>query len=886
VGYNRVILTPRLWVILLGFGLALPIGPAWAAQESPAAGRKQAVAVRVAGDAIRLDGRLDEAAWASAIPITDFVQKEPEEGAPPSEGLAVRIVYDDGGLYVGARLSKGPASPLQAPMGRRDRGEQAEHFLVALDTFLDRRTAYVFGVTAAGVRLDRFHPGDDEAVFDEGFDPVWAAETALDADGWTAELWIPFSQLRFTARPAHIWGLNLQRFTPSRNEQAYWVPVPRTTKGWASRFGELRGVEGLRSTRRIEVLPYVAGSSTINGNRDRDNPFDDGRNLSSRGGADLKVGLGPNLTLDATVNPDFGQVEADPAEVNLTAFETTFTEKRTFFVEGAQLLNLRPIDNLFYSRRVGAPPLAPASGDFVDYPAAAAIIAAAKVTGRLASGTSLGMLAAVTDEESARVGTRGSAVTSKVRVAPRTMLGLARIQQEFGPNASTVSGMITFLHRDVERGDPLASLLARSALTGGSDALLRFKGGEYELNSHVAFSAISGDAPAIERVQRSSAHYFQRPDQTYAMLDPTRTSMAGFKTGSMLERTGGRHWLWYVSTQVESPEFETNDLGRLRSSDAVVLNADLRFRETQPGPAFRSYAIGSTSMNEWNFAGDRQIASLAGYVNLTWNNFWYSALTVTRAARILDQRLTRGGPLMETPRGWTFDLQLRNSSAASTGWSTQAVVGTNEDGGSSLRVEGSLTVRPGARWQFSVEPTTERQVSTQQYVSTLDEGRAETFGRRYVFSSIDRSTYSMQFRLGYTFRPDMNLDVYAEPFAASGRYYGPGELAAPTARQLREYGLAPDTSATELPGGGWLITDGDARFRLENRDFNLRSFRSNVVLRWEWRPGSTLYVVWQQNRRESDGVGRRIDLGDVFGSLTAEGSNAFVVKTSVWFPIR
>ena len=863
----------------------LTSGPA--AQDrvnNPTGGRKQARAVRVPNGAIHVDGRVDEEAWHRATPITDFIQKEPNEGIPPTEQMEVRFVHDDGAIYVGARMYKREGAPVQAPMSRRDRGEQAEYILVSLDTFLDRRTAYAFGVTASGVRIDRFNPRDDETTPDEGFDPVWEAKTTVDEHGWTAELWIPFSQLRFNEQTDRVWGLNVQRFTPTLNEDDYWVPVPRTQKGWASRFGDLRGIEGLHSSRRIEILPYLAGASTVTANRDPSNPFDDGRNLKSHGGADFKVGLGPSLTLDAAVNPDFGQVEADPAEVNLSAFETIFTEKRPFFVEGARLLNLGPVDNFFYSRRIGAQPTGLASGDFVDYPRSNTIVAAGKVTGRLASGTSVGILGALTDEEIAKTSNRGFPAIAAVRVAPRTAYGVARVQQEFGPAASTVSAMVTAVHRDVQPGDPLAALLARSAFTASSDSVLRFKGGQYELSSYGGVAYVAGRAAAIERVQRSSARYLQRPDKDYAPFDPTRTSLQGYKAGALFERTGGTHWIWNVKNDYESPGFESNDIGRLRSADGIQIIGDLRYRETQPGRALRNYWIGVNQTNEWNYGGDRQIGSLQLYANQSWKNFWNTQMSVTSNFRTLDERLTRGGPLMEVPRGWTADVQLRNSAAARTGWSGRITVSSIEDGGLMNRFIGHVSVRPGPRWQLSLDPTLLRQVDSQQYVSTQNGGRAETFGKRYIFSSIDRSTYSTQLRLNYTFKPDINLDVYAEPFAASGHYYNLGELAAAGSRQ-RRYGTS-GTSVASQPDGSLLVTEGNSTFKLDNNDFRVQSFRSNIVLRWEWRPGSTLYLVWQQDRRVSEAIGQRIGLRDPFRSLTAPGTNFFVVKTSFWLPVR
>ena len=852
------------------------------AQGPDDAPRKQAAAVRVPAGSIRVDGRLDDDAWRGAVPITDFIQKEPVEGAAPVEATEVRVAYDDEALFIGARMHDRGRVPIQAPLARRDEdAEQAEHLLVALDTFLDRRTAYVFGVTAAGVRMDRYHPRDDEEEYDEDWNPVWQARTQVGEDGWTAELWIPFSQLRFNENEEHVWGLNLQRFAPTRNEMDYWSPVPRTQQAWASRFGDLRGIARLRPPRRIEVLPYVGGASTVNADRDTRNPFDDGRNLTSRAGLDLKVGLGPNLTLDATFNPDFGQIEADPSEVNLTASETFFDEKRPFFTEGARLLNMPHATNFFYSRRIGAAPAPPSFGDFVDSPREARILGAAKLTGRLPSGTSLGMMAAVTDEGFASVAHLDPARVERVRVAPRTAYGLVRVQQEFGASGSTAAVMATAVHRDLEEGDPLAAVLVRNAFGAAADTILRFRDGQYELRSFAGLTVVSGDARALGRIQRSSVHYFQRPDRTYWLYDPTRTQMAGSKFGIAVERTGGRHWLWSSDLQVESPGFEANDIGRLSSADGIVLTSTLHYRETVPGARFRNYSVGLVQANDWNRAFDRQVGSVRAEAEVTFLNFWTAGLSTGPDLRLMSATLTRGGPLMGGPGGWTTIATLASRAAARTVWTATATAATDELGGSLVDAGGTLSFRPGSRWRLSLGPRYVRETDPRQYVATLDGGRAETYGRRYVFSSIERSTLSAQLRVGYTPRPDLDVDLYAEPFAASGRYDDFGELPASRARDLRVYGTGGTTIALQ-PDGSRTVTDGDAVFTLRDPDFAVRSFRSSLVLRWEWRPGSLLHLVWQQDRRASEGWSGRAGLDDVFRSLGAPGRNVFAVKVSYW----
>jgi Domain of unknown function (DUF5916) len=856
----------------------LCVAAAATAQVSQDNGRKQAHAMRVPSGAINVDGRLDDAAWRDAPPITDFVQREPTEGAPPTDRMEVRFVYDNDALYVGARMFSD--APIQAPMGRRDNGEQAEHLRVSLDTYLDRRTASTFGTTATGVRLDTYYSSDRPWDSDDSFDPVWQARTSMDAQGWSAELWIPFSQLRFTERSPQVWGLNVQRWVPSRNEEVYWSLVARTEERWASLFGDLQGIDGITPSRRLELMPYVASSSHLIGNRDRNDPFTGGGNLEGRAGLDAKVGLGSNLTLEATVNPDFGQVEADPAEVNLSAFETFFDERRPFFVEGNDLLEGN-VNDYFYSRRIGAAPAGRASGEFVDYPGTSTILGAAKLTGRLESGLSVGMLGAITDEESARTFNFPS-VFGRTKVAPRTTYGVTRLQQQFGSAGSTTALMATAVHRDLAAGDPLASLLTRNAFTLSSDSVFRLRDGDYEAELNAGVTYVNGEAAAIDRLQRASARYLQRPDADYTSYDPQRTSMTGTKLTAGIERNNAEHWSWDVGTEIVSPEFETNDIGRLSLVDGIIGEAEIEYQETVPGRWWRQYSFALSARHDWNYGGELQRSEFEPSVNITWPNFWQTELSGTINRRSQDERLTRGGPSMEKPANWEMQLSVESSDASRTRGEFEVTYGRNEDGGLLFNASGGITMQPGSRWQLSIEPQYERELDTQQFVTALAGGGPPTYGNRYAFAHIDRSTYSTQFRWNYTFKPDLTLDFYGEPFAASGRYSHIGELLVARSRQIRLYGT-DGTTLSALPDGTRRVTDGASSFLLRNSDFNVQSFRSNLVLRWEWRAGSTLYLVWQQDSESEILAPQRVSAGDMFGSFGRRGDSFFAIKVAYWF---
>ena len=471
------------------------------------------------------------------------MQKIPVEGAAPSVATEVRVVYDDDALYVGARLRRSDPSAIKTSVTRRDGDSDAEVFTISLDTYLDKRTAYSFSLSSGGVRGDFYHSQDSEDSGREAqFDPVWSASARVDAEGWTAEMRIPFSQLRFNAAPEQTWGMQLTRNVADKSERAQWVLIPVSAAGYASLFGQLDGIAGIPPARRLELLPYVASDLTYRANINPANPFNE--RTGARAGGDLKVGLGPNLTLDATINPDFGQVEADPAVVNLTAFETVFDERRPFFIEGNELLTGRGQSFIgrpswFYSRRIGAAPRGIATGDFVNAPTNTTIISAAKVTGRLASGLSVGALAAVTPREYAETFDIASNSTGRTAVEPPSVFGVMRLQQEFGAQQSNVGVSLTQVRRSLDARGGLNALLPSNAVAGGADWKLRYMQGMYEITGWVGGSRVDGDAAAIARLQRSSAHYFQRPDQDHISYDPTRTSLTGTSASLRLDKNAG-----------------------------------------------------------------------------------------------------------------------------------------------------------------------------------------------------------------------------------------------------------------------------------------------------------------------------------------------------------
>lgn len=829
---------------------------------------------------ISIDGHLDDDAWTRAAWRSDFTQKEPVEGGEPSGRTEVAFLYDDHALYVGARMLTGSAPRVPTTVTRRDQFSNAEHLVIALDTYHDRRTAYSFVISSGGVRSDYYHPADGEGERDYTWDPVWQARTTVDSTGWIAEVRIPFSQLRFTAAGSQTWGVQINRWMPHADEDVYWIVIPKNETGWSSRFGLLTGIEGVRPPRRVELLPYIAGNGTFE-DAPAGDPFNDGSRTRGRAGADFKMGLGPNLTFDATVNPDFGQVEADPAEVNLSAFETFFDERRPFFTEGAQLLRGNG-PGYFYSRRIGQSPRGDALGDFVDRPDNATILGAGKVSGRLRGGTSVAFLTAFTDREVARTYDGTADRFGEAVIEPFTAYGVGRVQQEFGRDQSVAGFSLTAVKRNLDDA-ALESVLADHAITGGGDWNLRFKGGTYEVGGFVGFSHVAGDEAAILRIQRAPAHFFQRPDATEFTLDSSRTSLTGWAAGVNASKNAGKHWLWSVSGNAESPQFELNDVGQLQSANDLEATGQLRYRVTQPGRLFHRWSSNYWLGRGWNHGGVARWTETSLGNSFTFRNYWRLFLGVFGSLGGQSDDLTRGGPLMGDQKGIGGDVELYTPEGRSVIGGVSFGWYEDEAGGWRRSVRGELVVRPVPRVRLSLEPGYRKETVSRQFVGTETGGTAATFGTRYQFAYVDRTTLSASIRVNYAFTPDLSLELYGEPFAASGRYFDFGELPAARSHDLRRYGT-DGTTVTRMPDGSRVVTDGAQSFTIGDRDFNVLSFRSNLVLRWEWRPGSTLFLVWQQDRSgdATRGVGAR----SLWDSFKADGRHFLAVKVTYWVAAR
>ena len=820
------------------------------AAVNPAARTIDAVAIAHAAVEMRIDGQFDEPGWADATSTAGFRQREPAEGVAATHETDVRVVFDLDAIYVAVRAVDPEPERIVGLLTRRDDQSPSDWISILIDSYHDRRTAFEFGVNPAGVKFDRYWFNDNNN--DRGWDAVWDAAVHRTAAGWQAEFRIPFSQLRFRAEAPPSVGFAVVRTVAHANETATWPLLAKSASGYVSSFGELRGLQVAGSSRRLELVPYVL-AQVETAPTEAQNPLVPATDPGMTLGVDLKYRLTQGLTLTGTINPDFGQVEADPAVVNLGAFETFFEERRPFFVEGSGNFSFQ---NLFYSRRIGRQPQraleAPADG-FVTQPTNSTVLAATKVTGR-AGPFAIGVLNAITGPEFGTMASGAHFVRSRSPVEPTTSYSVARLSREFA-NKSRVSGMITSTNRRLN--DEL-QFLADHAVTGAVDADLRMSSDRYSLSGFWAGSSVHGSALAIDRLQRNNVHSFQRPDADHLDYDPTRTSLDGHSGGLSFSKISGQTTRGNVNLGYRSPGYDVNDLGFQNRADEIWQNAWLQLRSERHGQYVRFKNINFNQWSGFNFGGDR---SQLGYnVNSHWtlNSGWGFGSGVTYNRERFSDRHTRGGPGALVPGGLSQWGYADSDSRRAVAFNVFGSWFNDLDGSRNWETNVGVTVRPASSLTLNPRIEFSRNVNRTQWIENLD----DDLGTHYVFGRIDQTTVALSVRANFTMRPTLTLQIYARPFASAGAYSDFKKLVD---------GRAPEDADRYAPFA----------YR-DNPNFNVLSFRSTNVLRWEYSPGSALFVVWQQGREDrlSDGRFRwDRDFGD---ALAAPAANTILVKISRW----
>jgi len=868
-----------------------------------------AEALRLETDII-LDGRLDERAWQRATPATGFRQIQPDEGAAASLPTEVRILFDDRALYVGARMSQ--PGGMVAPLARRDQlldasGDNGsfnslttDKLIVRLDPYHNHLDDVWFEVNPRGAKGEKFNG-------DSSWDPVWEATASSDSLGWTAELRIPFSQLRFSPDSLQTWGLQIWRYIDHLNEQDMWSFRPRNAPSGPAFYGHLQGLVIPEQPRQLEVLPYAVTGSRFDRAASGD-PYADGADMRLNFGADVKYLLTTNLTLDATINPDFGQVEVDPSVLNLSAFETYYDEKRPFFVAGSSAFWFGGMRCMFcsnssslgafYSRRIGRPPqLAGYVEDestYADVPETTSILGAAKITGRTDGGYTIGVLNALTGQETAHyVTSAGGPETSQI-VEPLTNYFVGRMKKELRDGATTVGGILTSVAR--RTADPVVDhRLHRHAEAVGLDWHHTWKGREYSWMGSTLLTNVSGSSEALLRTQRSSARYFQRPDRQVTDdglfgtgYDPDATSLRGYGLFTRVGKDSGGILRWELMANVRSPGFENNDLAFLSKADYTWLNGNVGINLTTPTTWYRSLFSTIGGALEHNFDGDRTRTALQAFYGMEFPNYWNLRTFWIHEEPSFDDRLTRGGPVVKRA-GYDFGhFQVSTDARAPVVFDVQ-IRGSRGIGNDtrSFTFAPGVALKPASNVFVQLSPSFSYDENDAQYVTTIDDPTVGAFyGSRYVFGLIRTRTLSLSTRVNWTFTPDLTLQLFAQPFVASGDYSSFREFAAPRTLDKRVYGEDMGTIEYREEENRYQVDPDGAgsapAFSFGNPDFTTGALRGTAVLRWEYRPGSTLFFVWTQQRSGYDPVGD-LDFGRARTAIFDQRPmNVFQVKLTYW----
>ena len=825
-----------------------------------------------------IDGKLDDDCWKTGEWAGDFTQWIPKEGAKPSQETQFKILYDDKNLYVAIRAFDKEPKKISRKGGRRDLliGEQAG---VNFDSYHDHRTGFEFSVTAAGQKVDLILTNPMEADFN--WNAVWYVKTGLEDSAWVAEYEIPLSQLRYSKDKEQVWGMHVWRWIDRLSEESDWEPQSSTSPGMLYLFGELHGIKDLPKSRRIEIMPYTLGKlKTFD--KVPQNPFaKNGHSFMGNVGLDAKIGLSSNFTADLTVNPDFGQVESDPSVMNLTAFETLYEEKRPFFLEGSNIFKFELGDaNLFYTRRIGHTPVYHPeleTNQYIDYPDNTSILSAVKISGKSKNGLAVGILHSLTAGENAQLSTNG--IKKDLRVEPLTSYTVGRVQQDFNEGTTVLGGIITSTNRFIN--DPYLEFQNQNAFTGGVDLLHQWNKKEFYLDAKIIGSTINGSAEAIRNLQLSSARYYQRPDVNYLHYDPTRTQLSG--QGGRVKIGKGSKGLWRYSSEFNwrSPGLDLNDIGFMQMADLVSQETEVSYFVNKPVSIFRTYSAAVHQSNNWDYGLNYLYSGLFLTSKFEFLNQWMVSPSVHFRNEGYDNRVLRGGEAMRLPALWEGSLEFHTDMAKKFIISLNATreAAQNENYRNSF-VQATVTTIPYNVLKLTASVNYSENMDNLQYVDTKILGT----DIKYILAHLNQKTLGATFRVDYNITPEISIQYYGSPFASVGKYSKLKEVTNPRATS---YSDRFKLLNTQFVNNTYQVaeTNETPAYSVNNPDFTFNQFRSNLVFRWEYRPGSQIFFVWGNERTgwkndSNSKVGRAVsDLKDV------SPTNIFLIKLSYWFSL-
>ncbi|MEQ8238252.1 MAG: DUF5916 domain-containing protein [Cyclobacteriaceae bacterium] len=839
------------------------------------------------GLAPKIDGKLDEPSWEKVEWSGDYTEWSPEENTAPTEQTKLKILYDDKYLYVAFRCFDKDPKGVVRRLSRRD-GFDGDWVEINIDSFHDLRTAFSFTISASGVRGEEFITNNG-ASWDNTWNPIWMAKTNVDDEGWTAEIKIPLSQLRFGKDTDQVWGIQSTRRYFRNEERSVWQRNPLNSPGWVSEFGELHGLDKLKPQRQMEIQPYIVASTKTYEAIEGD-PYNDGRDNILSGGLDGKIGITNDLTLDFTVNPDFGQVEADPSAIALDGFQIFFQERRPFFIENNNIFDYKfsnskagntfTFDNLFYSRRIGRSPqgFAPtASGEFVDQPDITNIIGATKFSGKTKDGWSIGLLESVTAEERANISNL-STERSEV-VEPRTNYGVARIQKDFNNRNSFIGGIFTSTHRNISEN---VNFLHKSAYTGGLDFTHQWKNRAWYISGNVVMSQITGSKQAISSTQSSITHLFNRVDASHLSFDESLTSLTGTGGNFQLGKASG-NWRFETGVTWRSPKLELNDLGFQLVSDDVRHYSWVSYRTTTPQEKVRSYQINYTHLFAQDFGGNLNEAAfgLNGWTNLN-NNWWINGGVNYKPINISKSEL-RGGPRLRFSPELSLSNGLVSDSRDKLRFTLNYSYTTATDNSYYIfNLNGSITYQPTNALQISLLPSYTINEDKNQYVT-----ESSFIGDpRYINAHISQRILQFPLRIDYIITPDISIQYWGQPYISRGTYKDFKYTTNSLAKVFEDRSSIYSSSQLFIQGGEYLIDedqDGTNDYSFFEPAFSFIQWRSNMVLRWEYIPGSQLFLVWSQDITQFGNPQDELIYGLRSGISKTKPQDIFLIKLTYRF---
>lgn len=806
---------------------------------------------------VTLDGIPSEEAWNSVEWGDDFIQWQPNEGKPPGQQTNFKIIYDEKFLYIAYRCFDDAPDSIIKRMGRRDEfpGDWVE---INIDSYHDKRTAFSFTLSVSGVRNDEFVSSDGNN-WDANWNPIWFAKTHIDDKGWTGEVKIPFSQLRYGNEPEKIWGFQVTRRLFRKEERSTWQYIPQNSGVWVSRFGELHGLNNIPMHRQVEIAPYITTQADTY-KKEAHNPFAKGFDKKLTAGVDGKLAVTNDLILDFTINPDFGQVEADPSQVRIDGFQNFFEERRPFFIESRNIFDYQltgseaggdyDSDLLFYSRRIGSSPHgSPAlnSGEFIKYPQNTSILGAAKFSGKTKKGWSIGILESVTQQEMATIDNSGE--RRKELVEPLTNFFVGRLQKDIKSGNTIIGGIITGVNRD--KG--LSEILHRSAYSGGLDFLHYWKSRTWYIRGNIVFSHVQGTKQAILNTQTSFEHLFQRTGANELSVDSNRASLSGMGGTVRFGKIGGKSgkhgevFKFETGLTVRSPGLELNDIGFMLTSNEINHFTWAGFHYQKSFSIFRNARLNYNHWSRWDYGGQFLYQAFNFNSHATFKNNWQSGTGLTWNPYEVSNNALRGGPSIRRPAGLGHNFYVTSdyrkkvyaNLSVYNAWGFDHTMKTNDL---------SLLI--------SFQPLNALRVSVSAdyiYYSRLQDqfisGATYNNLSRTIVGEVKQKTLRFTGRLIYNLTPELTIQYYGQPFITRPLYDNFAYVSSPLARKYNDRFHLFKSNQISYNNGEYLVdenADGIPEYRFSKPDFNFVQFRSNLVVRWEYKPGSEIYLVWSQ----------------------------------------